>query len=185
MTDDLLSKRPHSPEEREALHDRMSLLVGDVARASADVELHLRQLMQALIDSKYAEVTAAGLAANELIETCIALAKINREITEAQRTECLAHLSTLKPLLVRRNQLVHGLWVPMGVRADDAEPHEALALISKRRTAVKAVNITFAEAEELARSLRGAGTSIFDWIGAALLSQLRRAQVTTPPEVST
>lgn len=63
----------------------MSLLVGDVARASAVVELHLRQLMQALIDSKYAEVTAAGLAANELIETCAALTKINREITEAQR----------------------------------------------------------------------------------------------------
>lgn len=61
MTDDLLTRRPHTPEEQEALQDRMSLLVGDVARASAVVELHLRQLMQALIDSKYAEVTAAGL----------------------------------------------------------------------------------------------------------------------------
>ncbi|MFI8322813.1 hypothetical protein [Streptomyces sp. NPDC085529] len=184
MTDDLLTRRPHTPEEQEALQDRMSLLVGDVARASAVVELHLRQLMQALIDSKYAEVTAAGLAANELIETCAALVKINREITEAQRSECLAHLSALKPLYTRRNQLIHGLWAPAGMRTDQDEPAEALALVSKRRTATKAVNITFVEAEELARSLRETGMSIFRWVCGALLPQLQREQVTAVPEVT-
>lgn len=179
MTDDLSTRRLLTDKEGAALQDRMSLMVGKVARASAVVELHLRQLMQALIDSKYAEVTVAGLAANELIETCIALTKINREITEAQRAECLAHLSALKPLYVRRNQLIHGLWAPSGFW--DVAPDEALALVSKRRTATKAVNITFSEAEDLARSLRTVGGSIFGWIGTALRSQLRRDQVTKPP----
>ncbi|MFH8219200.1 Scr1 family TA system antitoxin-like transcriptional regulator [Streptomyces sp. NPDC018057] len=99
-------------------------------------------LMQALIDSKYAEVTAAGLAANELIETCAALTKINREITEAQRSECLTHLSALKSLYTRRNQLIHGLWAPAGMRTDQDEPaptpHRLAGGPSARRTAAQA-----------------------------------------------
>lgn len=81
-----------SEEEMEQLQNRMSFLVGDVARASADLEFHLRQLMVSLLDSKYAEMAAAGLGANELVDMCTALVKINHEVTESQREECRAIL---------------------------------------------------------------------------------------------
>ncbi|MFB0628587.1 hypothetical protein [Streptomyces sp. AB3(2024)] len=171
-----------SDEEMEEIQRRMSLLVGEVARQSAALEYYLRQLMTCLIDSKYAEVVAAGLGAYELIDTCTALVKINREITEAQRTECRSTLATLKPLLARRNHLVHGMWSPEHVLETEPLPSAAWALVSKRRTAVASIEISYEEAETLAYELSRAGSGVFDWICRSLLTQLRREQVTEPPE---
>ncbi|MFJ4921923.1 hypothetical protein [Streptomyces sp. NPDC088725] len=171
-----------SDEEMEEVQQRMSLLVGEVARESAALEYYLRKLMTCLIDSKYAEVVAAGLGAHELIDTCTALVKINREITEAQRTECRSRLATLKPLLARRNHLVHGMWSPERVPETEPLPSAAWALVSKRRTAAASIEISYEEAETLAYELNRAGSGVFDWICRSLLVQLRREQATEPPE---
>jgi hypothetical protein len=170
-----------SEEEMEAIQRRMSTLVGEVVRESAGLEFHLRQLMVCLLDSKYAAVVAAGLGANELIDMCTALVKINREVTDTQRAECRAKLATLKPLLVRRNQLVHGLWLPEHVLEGEPLPDRASALVSKRRTAPAHVDISFEEVEELAYELSRAGSEIFGWICGSLRAQLRAEQVTEPP----
>ncbi|MCY0940641.1 hypothetical protein [Streptomyces antarcticus] len=92
-----------------AAYDEMVAVVGKVAQASALVEVQLRQLMQTLLDSKYAKLVAAGLATGDLIDTCTALLKVNREIGEDQRGEGLELLGGLKDVLNVRNNLVHGL----------------------------------------------------------------------------
>ncbi|MFI1092887.1 hypothetical protein [Streptomyces sp. NPDC020917] len=167
-----------SEEDMEAIQKRMSSLVGEVARESATLENHLRQLMICLLDSKYAAVVAAGLGASELIDMCTALVKINREVTDTQRAECRANLATLKPLFAKRNQLVHGQWLPEHVLETEPLPDRALALVSKRRMAPTHVDISFEEAEELAYDLNRAGSEIFAWICRSLLTQLRAEQVT-------
>ncbi|MEV7105382.1 hypothetical protein [Streptomyces atroolivaceus] len=172
----------HSEEGMAHVHERMSLLVGKVARASAQLEFTLRQLMVSLVDSKYAETVAAGLGANELVDMCTALVKINREVTEAQREECRTRLGGIKPLLARRNQLVHGFWAPMHVAEGEPLPEGALALVSKRRTAMAVVEISFEQAEQLADELSRTQSETFSWICRSLLAQLRREQVTEPPE---
>lgn len=171
-----------SDEEIKEIDKRMSLLVGEVARQSAALEFYLRKLMTCLIGSKYAEVVTAGLGSHELIDTSTALVKINREITEAQRIECRSKLATLKPLLARRNHLVHGMWSPEQVPETEPLPSGAWALVSKRRTAMTQVEISYEEAETLAYELNQAGSGLFDWICRSLLVQLRREQVTEPPE---
>lgn len=171
-----------SEEEMEQLQNRMSFLVGDVARASADLEFHLRQLMVSLLDSKYAEMAAAGLGANELVDMCTALVKINHEVTESQREECRAILRAIKPLLTRRNHLVHGIWAPLHGPENEPLPDSASALVSKRRTATTAVEITFEHAEQLAEELSRTASEVFAWVCRSLLPQLRREQVTEPPE---
>ncbi|MEU1318485.1 hypothetical protein [Streptomyces tibetensis] len=107
---------------------------------------------------------------------------LNREITEAQRTECRARLATLKPLLARRNHLVHGMWWPERVPETEPLPSAAWALVSKRRTAAASIEISYEDAETLAFELNRAGSGVFDWICRSLLVQLRREQVTEPPE---
>ncbi|MFE4825372.1 hypothetical protein [Streptomyces sp. NPDC056672] len=165
----------------EQLQLRMSLLVGEVARASASLEDFLRRLMTVLLDSKYGEVAAAGLGANELVDMCTALVKINREVTASQRTECRSMLGMVKPLLGRRNRLVHGVWAPEHVSVEEPLPNGAIASVSKRRSATVHVEITFEEAEELANELSSLGFDIFNWICKSLMWQLRRTQVTEPP----
>ncbi|WNI16261.1 hypothetical protein [Actinacidiphila sp. ITFR-21] len=174
-----------SEEEMEQLQLRMSLLVGEVARASASLEDFLRTLMIALLDSKYGEVAAAGLGANELVDMCTALAKINHELTEPQRAACRSLLGTVKPLLTRRNSLVHGVWAPEHVSVEEPLPSKAIASISKRRSATVHVEISFEEAEKLAEELSKLGSEIFTWTCRSLTRQLRREQVTEPPPEAT
>lgn len=170
-----------SEEEMEQLQLRMSLLVGEVVRASASLEDFLRKLMTVLLDSKYGEMAAAGLGANELVDMCTALVKINREVTASQRTACRSMLAMVKPLLSRRNRLVHGVWAPDHVSVDEPLPNGAIARVSKRRSATVRVEITFEEAEKLASELGRLGVDIFTWICNSLMWQLRRTQVTEPP----
>ncbi|WP_328764278.1 hypothetical protein [Streptomyces sp. NBC_00272] len=179
LEDELPPLRPE--EEMEQLQLRMSLLVGEVARASASLEDFLRKLMVALLDSKYGEVAAAGLGANELVDMCTALVKINRELTGSQRADCRTMLGAVKPLLARRNRLVHGVWAPEHVSIDEPLPSAAMASVSRRRSATLHVEISFDEAEELASELSILGVEIFKWICHSLIWQLRREQVTEPP----
>ncbi|MFI5637221.1 hypothetical protein ACIA8H_07310 [Streptomyces goshikiensis] len=171
--------RELTDEESAAATARHQMLIGRVAQSSAIVELHLRQLMTGLLDSKYAGLVAAGLGMNDLIETSLALVKANEEITEAQRAEIRGLLLRLKPAVVIRNHLVHGLWVPYGgVRAegDDAP----LALISKRRTGDKAIAVSYEAAEDVDRELGEVGRAIFEWTFKVLRKQARRRQVYPP-----
>ncbi|WP_371630060.1 hypothetical protein OG892_22090 [Streptomyces sp. NBC_00341] len=169
---------------RAAAYDGMITLVGQAAQASALVELHLRQLMVALLDSRYAKLVAAGLSAGDLIDTCTVLLKVNKEINGDQRTEGLALLSGLKDLLNTRNNLVHGLIAIAGdgdARTAEAAPEpviETMALVSKRRKPEALLTITKAEVEKTIKDLRERGDGILHWVVAALPSQLHRDQVT-------
>ncbi|WP_405948947.1 hypothetical protein OG588_22920 [Streptomyces prunicolor] len=169
--------------ESAAYHD-MITLVGRAAQASSLVELHLRQLMTALLDSKYAELVAAGLSASDLIETCTVLLKVNKEINDDQRTEGLALLSGLRDLLNARNHLVHGIIATMRGDTDSGETApepviQTMALVSKRRKPDTLLTITKDEAEKTIEDLRERGTGILQWLGATLPAQLRRNQVTS------
>jgi hypothetical protein len=124
---------------RAAAYDSMITPVGQAAQASVLVELHLRQLMVALLDSKYANLVPAGLSAGDLIDTCTVLLKVNNEINGDQRTEGLALLSGLKDLLNTQSNLVHGLIAIAGdgdTRTAETAPEpviQTMALVSKRR----------------------------------------------------
>ncbi|MGW8066473.1 hypothetical protein ACVV2G_30365 [Streptomyces ziwulingensis] len=169
---------------RAAAYDDMITLVGQAAQASALVELHLRQLMVALLDSRYAKLVAAGLSAGDLIDTCTVLLKVNKEINSDQRTEGLALLSGLKDLLNTRNNLVHGLIAiasDSDTRTAETAPEpviETMALVSKRRRPELLLTITKAEAEKTVKDLRERGDGILHWVVAALPAQLHRDQVT-------
>ncbi|MEU8640384.1 MULTISPECIES: hypothetical protein [unclassified Streptomyces] len=168
--------RPLSDEEFDAATTRHRVLVGHVAQASAIVELNLRRLMTALLDSKYAGLVSAGLSMSDLIETCLILTKVNQEIKEDQRTEIRETLSALKPAIVTRNHLVHGLWYPFAEKTGEIE-EDPLALVSKRRAGDKVVVISYDAAEELAKTLTDLGMRLFRWTFDVLPAQARREQV--------
>jgi len=163
-------------EEEMAALRRHWLIIGQVAQMSATAELHLRQLMVGLLDSQYAQIVAAGLAITELIDTCSALAKANRDMGDEERTEILGLLSELKGLLPLRNHLVHGLWIPYGDVHIGPEV-APMALISKRRTEMKTIPIAYETAQAIADDLNRVGRSIFNWTIKVLLTQINREQV--------
>ncbi|MET9654599.1 hypothetical protein ABZZ44_30615 [Streptomyces sp. NPDC006460] len=169
-------RRQLTEEELAEASQRHWILVGRVAQASAAVELYLRQLMTALLDSKYAGLVAAGLSMSDLIENCLVLAKVNEEISDDQRAEIRDLLTALKPAVVTRNQLIHGLWVPHAGRTEGVE-EPPIALTSKRRTGQKAVLISYAEAEQLGQTLNSVGYKIFNWALSILRDQALRRQV--------
>jgi hypothetical protein len=166
-----------SPEESEAAQNRHSLLVGQVARASASAEHRMRLLMIGLLDSKYAEVVASGLGMSELIETCKVLVKVNQEISDSQRARITQLLVTLGELMPKRNHLVHGMWAPFEEWRADETPPEPVAFVSKRRSAMREVEISYEAAEQLATDLRRVGSDIFDWTFSAIREAARRTQV--------
>jgi hypothetical protein len=166
---------------RKDAHRDMMVAVGEVAQASAVVELHLRQLLVTLVDSKYGELVAAGLGAGELIDICTVLLKVNKEIGDEERTEGLGLLSGLKELLNTRNNLVHGIIANHHDRPTAAEDPiiQTVALVSKRRKPMALVTIGQAEAEKTAGELRERGAAIINWAVTHLPAQLNRRQITS------
>jgi hypothetical protein len=161
---------------REEADQRRHLVVGEVAQNSALLELRLRQLLTALIDSKYAGLVSAGMSMSDLMDNCRALAAINEEIETQERDEILDTLGQLKPVVTLRNNLVHGLWVPR-VGATNEYETPSVALISKRRAGNKAVEIPYDLAQRTAFDLALLGRQIYDWTFRVLHAQANRPQV--------
>ncbi|MER5763485.1 hypothetical protein [Streptomyces sp. NPDC002082] len=161
-----------------AAYDEMVAVVGRVAQASALVEAQLRQLMQTLLDSKCAKLVAAG----DLIDTCTALLKVNREIGEEQRVEGLALLGGLKDVVNVRNNLVHGLIAVSGAGLHDLEVVrpvvETVAIVSKRRKPEAFVTVTMADAEGAIEELHRRADGLLRWAATYLPGPLHRDQVT-------
>ncbi|MCD7439021.1 hypothetical protein K4B79_12375 [Streptomyces lincolnensis] len=168
-------------KKRSEAYSEMIAVVGRVAQASARLELQLRQLMQTLLDSKYARLVAAGLAAGELIDTCTVLLRVNKEISEDQRTEGLDLLAGLKEVLGVRNNLVHGLIAMSGSGLHDLEAPEpvveTIALVSKRRKPELMVTVTVADAEKTIEDLHKRADGILRWVATYLPGPLNREQV--------
>jgi hypothetical protein len=143
-------RRGLSKAELAAVRERNWSLVGRVAQESASIELHLRSLMITLIDSKYAEIIAAGQGASDLIENCTALIRANEEIDEQVRERGLELLRSLKPLFTQRNNLVHAPWF---TSLHESSLTEALSLVSKRRTPPRPTLVNYAEVEKLCSDL--------------------------------
>ncbi|MFB7271646.1 hypothetical protein [Streptomyces sp. NPDC056244] len=167
-------------EAEGAVYREMIAVVGEVAQASASLELQLRQLMATLLDSKYARLVAAGLGVSELIDTCTALMKVNQEVTEDARSEGLSLLAGLKDVINTRNQLVHGLIATHSPGRHEADEPvvQTVALVSKRRKPEAMVFITKSEAEETTRKLHDRSSGILHWAVTYLPGPLRRDQVT-------
>ncbi len=169
-------------EASSARYDEMVGLVGQVAQASAALELQLRQLMSTLVDSKYAELVAAGLSASDLINTCIALLQVSKEIDDSARAEGLGLLAGLPDLFGTRNNLVHGMIATRSNEHEDPSSElviETVALISKRRKPAQMLTISSSTAKATAIELRDRSTKILGWCSRYLPGQLRRKQISS------
>lgn len=168
------ASRALSDAELAVLRERHKSLLGDVAQNSAYVEMHLRGMMIALLDSKYAGIVAAVQSASDLVENCIALMQANQEIGDAERERGLELLRSLKPLFAQRNNVVHAPWFPS--MHEDALT-EAVSLVSKRRAPTRPMPINYAEVEKLSAALNQAVGAIWDWTHGELGAAARRPQV--------
>lgn len=86
------------------------MALGGLVQASSQLEMSLRMLYCALLDSKYATVTAAGQNASWLIENCRATAKRRSDLTEPQQTQILELLGCAATAMEQRNRFVHDVW---------------------------------------------------------------------------
>ncbi|MBY8866672.1 hypothetical protein [Streptomyces sennicomposti] len=143
-------RRILSEAEQKSARERRWSLVGRVAQESASVEMCLRSLMVKLLNSKYADIIAAGQSATDLIENCIALVQANEEINDQTRERGLELLRSLKPLFAQRNNVVHAPWFASSY---EESLTEALSLVSKRRALPRATVVNYAEVEKLCNDL--------------------------------
>jgi hypothetical protein len=96
---------------------RELVALGGLVQASSPLEMTLRMLYCALLDSKYAAVTSAGQNASWLNENCRAIAKRRSDLTEAQLTKILELLGHAAAAMEQRNRFVHDVW---GSGVDDS-----------------------------------------------------------------
>ncbi|MFC9643528.1 hypothetical protein ACFTZF_34015 [Streptomyces mirabilis] len=167
-------------EDQAAACYGMEALVGEVAQASAHLELQLRNLMEAPLDSKHASLVAAGLAVGDLIDTYTVLLKVNKEINEAQRAEGLALLSGLKDLLNTRHNLVHGVVAIGEPPSDEAFPEPVIQIatvVSKRRKPETSITVTKTDSEKTVKELTKRAHAILHWAAENLPDQLHRHQI--------
>ena len=169
-----VGSRTLSEAEREAVRERHWSLVGQVAQNSASVEMCLRSLMIALLDSKYAGIIAAGQNASDLIENCIALIQANQEISDEAREQGIDLLRSLKPLFTQRNNVVHAPWFPSA--REDALT-EAISMVSKRRAPMRPTLVNYADVEKLSTALNQAIGKLWEWTHGELGAAARRPQV--------
>ena len=93
--------------------DRLLVALGKTTEAGTVMELVLRLAFCGLVGSKYAAVVAGGQSVSWLIDQCIALANINREMTEDSRRSLRAALMECKEASRQRNALIHGGKAPL------------------------------------------------------------------------
>lgn len=89
---------------------RQLVALGGLVQASSQLEMSLRMLYCALLESKYAAVTAAGQNASWLIENCRATARRRSDLTEPQQTQILELLGHAATAMEQRNRFVHDVW---------------------------------------------------------------------------
>lgn len=153
-------------------------LLGQVVEAGALVELHLRQLFCALLDTPYAGVVAAGESVDNLINNCLALLQVRAGVSDEDRSIAEEALKQVKALMPQRNGLVHGMWLGFG--GSESATRDPLLIVSRRRKADNVESRSHEEVEKLISNLSQQGSAIFNWTFRVLPSALRREQVYPP-----
>jgi hypothetical protein len=105
------------PESGFTVLDEVMRNLGLVTHWHAMLDHNLRHAFCSLVGSKYAAVVAGGQGTDWLVKNCRAVAKVHREITDAQREAILAALGDCDKANEERAILVHG--IKAGVRASD------------------------------------------------------------------
>ncbi|MFD8237962.1 hypothetical protein [Streptomyces albidoflavus] len=172
---DAQSKRAEAKERRAVEARERHILIGRAVEAGARVELHLRQLFCALLDTPYAGVVAAGESVDNLVNNCTALLKVHSGVPRDSRERVEANLKNVRNLMSERNALAHGLWLGQG--AGEGDQREPILLVSKRRKAEDVRVRTRAEVEKLAADLQAEATAIFEWTLKVLPDGIRRQQI--------
>lgn len=88
----------------------MLAAIGEVAAESAAVDEKLRDVFGLLMESRYAQVIAAGEDTNRLVELCSRLAAYNERITDADLEVFQAICKAAQEVRPYRNALVHSTW---------------------------------------------------------------------------
>ncbi|MGW6721665.1 hypothetical protein [Streptomyces sp. NPDC054995] len=169
--DEAQSKRAVETRERH-------ILIGRAVEAGAVVELHLRQLFCALLDTPYAGVVAAGESVDNLVHNCTALLKVHSGVPRESRERVEVNLKNVRNLMGERNALAHGLW--LGQEVEEGDEGEPLLIVSKRRKADDVRVRTHADVEKLIVELRAQGEAIFRWTLEVLPDGIRRQQIFPP-----
>jgi hypothetical protein len=99
--------------EKPATVDDYMTALGAIVVSSATMEQLLRESFCALVGSKFAAIVAGGQAVAWLIDQCEALNDAHRELPEATRQAIRDELRLCRDANSRRNDLVHGLKVPV------------------------------------------------------------------------
>jgi hypothetical protein len=94
---------PKQPDGRYAA-------LGQVVENAAVMEISLRMVFCALVDSKYAAVVADYEETHTLIENCAALTRHRRDLADDQRAAIHAALKECRKVNSERNRLVHDAW---------------------------------------------------------------------------
>jgi hypothetical protein len=144
----------HAPVDED---EQRYAALGRLVEAASSLEAGLRSTFCALVGSKYATIAAAGRSVDDLIETCSALTKANREISEPGRDEILSALRRAKPANARRNRLVHDVWV-------FGHPDGAPRLMKSTRGdhTLPITSTSVAEVEQLSQTLLGIEFDLHD-----------------------
>ncbi len=87
--------------------------LGKITEAGTVMEWVLRLAFCGLVGSKYAAVVAGGQSTSWLIDQCIALTDVNREMAEDTRSSLRAALMECKGASLQRNALIHGGKAPL------------------------------------------------------------------------
>lgn len=99
-------------EKPSTVDDYMAAL-GRIVVSSATMEQVLREAFCVLVGSKFAAIVAGGQAVAWLIDQCEALNDAHGELPEATRQAIRDELRLCRDANSRRNDLVHGLKVPV------------------------------------------------------------------------
>src|SRR5580698_4712747 len=109
MTSDYDPLWIYDDERPAAVQSERRAALGLVIEWSAIMEEILRTSFCSLVGSKYAAVLAAGQGAEWLVESCKAVVKVHREISDDEKGAIKAALDQCSAVNKRRNTLVHGV----------------------------------------------------------------------------
>lgn len=141
---------------------RRLVALGGLVRASSLLEMNLRRLYCALIDSKYAAITAAGQSVSWLVENCRVTARRRLDLTDSQRAEVVQLLNRAGDVMEkRRNRFVHDVW---------ASGDESVLLLRSKRGNYKLdqLRITTDEIAAAAQEIGKCHADIISWMSRAL-----------------
>lgn len=132
--------------------------LGRVVQAASIFEHSLQAAFCDLIGSKYAAVIVGAEQSSSLIEKSKALAKAQRELTDAQKDEICAILDNCTDANKKRNRLIHDVWA--------SGPDAATQQMRRQRVGydITARPVTTEEIEDVARALTASAVRLQDAI---------------------